>query len=594
MAELPTVLECCRLWLAPPRQAFWGWSVDASAIEWRDGGTLLLRAELQQFVEHRMLGGRGLPPLTAIVFLFALLRDRSRAVALVPGVELPSTDGVWERVRQQPALRRHLVDCALFAGPCNEGEFAARVAEGFASELPAACFAPRDVEGFSPAKVAVWLQLGLRSLTAERLELLARTGVEELPAAAAFELPLPVSGTSLLQQLTADPELRDLAAAARQVQAALRLPRARLRRDEAVAGGFAGVTNRGPLDRLLPSELANDDDVLAVRIATNEALYTLRDVPMAQQRRRRRVLLDAGIRMWGTPRLLGVAVALAIRASAPAGTEVEILRADGGNLRPADLGSREGLVQQLAWLECALDARAAVPPFLAACDSGGVVDEAVVVTHPAAVADPAFRAMCVAPGVTCHVVTVDEHGAMRWLESTVRGLREVGSARLRFGALSRRTLAERPAYTRLTNPPLARPSSREHRVAAVVAVGVVASQVVLQTARGLCFELHHHRGRGVSLRHLPGLPADTLLPLAPIGDPDIVGVAAWGDDWIVQSWAGGVVHWLPRADGGPELTLALSFHRAVTAWCSETRQELAEDDLVARLHELVIAWQALS
>ena len=60
---------------------------------------------------------------------------------------------------------------------------------------------------------------------------------------------------------------------ARQLLAAIHLPRSLSDRDDLPVGGISDISNRGPLDRLLLSELAHDDLTLAVRIATNEALY---------------------------------------------------------------------------------------------------------------------------------------------------------------------------------------------------------------------------------------------------------------------------------------------------------------------------------
>jgi len=41
--------------------------------------------------------------------------------------------------------------------------------------------------------------------------------------------------------------------------AAVRLPRRLAQREELAVGGISDITNRGPLDRLLLSELAHDD-----------------------------------------------------------------------------------------------------------------------------------------------------------------------------------------------------------------------------------------------------------------------------------------------------------------------------------------------
>ena len=79
-------------------------------------------------------------------------------------------------------------------------------------------------------------------------------------------------------------------------------------------GGVADITNRGPLDRLLLSELAHDDLTLAARVALNEALYLRREPPMREPPGALGLLLDSGVRLWGIPRVLATAVALALIA----------------------------------------------------------------------------------------------------------------------------------------------------------------------------------------------------------------------------------------------------------------------------------------
>jgi hypothetical protein len=103
-----------------------------------------------------------------------------------------------------------------------------------------------------------------------------------------------------------DVELGGLARLALNLMAAVHLPRPVADREELPLGGVSDITNRGALDRLLVSELANDDLTLAVRIAVNEALYLRREMPPRNPPRQRFVLLDAGIRMWGVPRVFSL------------------------------------------------------------------------------------------------------------------------------------------------------------------------------------------------------------------------------------------------------------------------------------------------
>ena len=66
---------------------------------------------------------------------------------------------------------------------------------------------------------------------------------------------------------------------ARQLMAAVTLPRRLADPEEIAMGGVSDISNRGPLDRLLLTELVHDDLTLAVRVSSNEALYLRRESP---------------------------------------------------------------------------------------------------------------------------------------------------------------------------------------------------------------------------------------------------------------------------------------------------------------------------
>src|SRR5205814_6824531 len=84
----------------------------------------------------------------------------------------------------------------------------------------------------------------------------------------------------LIEELSRDREFGAMARAARELMAAVRLPRRLGEREQLAIGGVADITNRGPLYRSLLSELAPDVLTLAVRVAVNEALYLLGDPPL--------------------------------------------------------------------------------------------------------------------------------------------------------------------------------------------------------------------------------------------------------------------------------------------------------------------------
>ena len=529
----------------------------------------------------------------------ALLRDRAAAQALVPTVPLPAEDGLWQSVRGSVQLRLHLLDAVSFAARRNSTEFATGVLQALEHELPADHLRERDFRPLPIAVAAAMVVAGLRTLTVDRLEMWASAGVEQVPH---VELPQPpVGGGSsvLLGELLHDPEHCGLVGVVRQLQAALRLPHTRLPSDDPPTDGFAGISNRGSLDRLLPSELVHDDDVLAVRIATNEALYTQRELPPYEPRSRRRVLLDDGLRMWGTPRLLGVAVALAI-ADAP--VPVEVVRAVGGGLQPVDLGTRSGLLQQLQQLEFALDARPAIAAFLgaaAAAETTAVHDEPVLVVHRDSLVDADYLAALVAPRPRqrVHLAEVDEGGGFRWLEWTTRGLEERAAAVLQLPEFRRRRLSEPPRFCELPVAPLPRPRLRGS-ADGPVAIAVVGRELVLVRASGTrhVIEWREHGGGRLLLREAKPQPAggaaDEIEPFARFLSPSVVSgepraVAELGEHWLVYDDRRGFLHFAPRREGGAELSLVIDFHGPLTGWCSEARAELGAKELFARLQHIL-------
>lgn len=587
MSTLPTALECAWLWASPPLDTFWWWSDDHESIEWDDKTdgerTLLLRAELLAFVRHRVAAGLGLPPLQLVVVLMALLRDRERFARVLPNVDLPATESLWQRVRHAPQLRVHLIDAATWCAKTNSPEFAAQVATALAVELPQDHLAPRDFRALSLAEAVELLRLGLRAVTEERLELWARTGLAELPEPAALPSPPPRDGRELLASLAADPELGGLVGVVRQLQAALRLPSRALRRDEQATDGFVGVGNRGPLDRLLPSELAHDDDVLAVRIATNEALYVQREAPPRRPRARRRILLDDGVRLWGTPRVLGIAVALALQASAPRDLEVEVWRQDDGRLVRIGLGSRDELVQQLARLDRRLDVRTVLPQFwagdAASPQRADEHDEAIVVAHAASVADPEFvgRAEALRPRQRRHLVTVDEFGACTLVELTPHGAETNARVAVQLptgwatppvpsstATPGRSQLL--PQFCRGPRPCASPPKCAQHAAVFVQAIAVCDGRLVVRR-RGVPQALVRCGAFVVFDPYAPNgweqRPWSPFAPLPVVADTpsqEPVAMAELGARWRVFLDRRGFLHFVPRdSDGSDELSIPLVY-----------------------------------
>jgi hypothetical protein len=420
----------------------WRWTENGAVLVWRDGSTIAFREEIVQIIEW--LAPNGLPSFGAIVFLLAACRGKVPNIAdiLVEAkTPLPKKMGddatVLLSARQQlkaqlEAALAQLAKVAQLPAELNTGITARCLLAGAVFE-PAR--AERNIEASAilrgmreplsdadltdseqPSVTGSYIRQihivaeGLKLHTAESLLLRLRTGLDTLPKEIDADLPTAERACRLIEELSRDSEFGAVARAARELVAAVRLPRRLGEREQLAIGGVADITNRGPLDRLLLSELAHDDLTLSVRVALNEALYFRREPPMREPPGTLAMLLDSGVRLWGVPRVLATAVALALVARDKQHSEVLAWRAQGKQLLPVDLLSRSGLIQHMGALETNAHPGEALPTFASAIPPDGQ-NQTVLITHRDALDDPEFRrALTEHPATPGFVAVVDREG----------------------------------------------------------------------------------------------------------------------------------------------------------------------------------------
>ena len=186
------------------------------------------------------------------------------------------------------------------------------------------------------------LHEGLKRFDWAAFKLRFQTGLEQPIEPADIDLEPAERTRQLIDRLQDDEELGGLARIARHMMAAIHLPRAISDREDLPVGGVSDISNRGPMDRLLLSELAHDDLTLAVRIAMNEALYLRRETPPSNPPKHRAVLLDSGVRLWGVPRVFATAVGMALAAGAQRNVRTDVFRAAGDEVVDVSLGGSGG------------------------------------------------------------------------------------------------------------------------------------------------------------------------------------------------------------------------------------------------------------
>ena len=337
---------------------FWHWADHYQVIEWSGGKTICYRNELIEILKE--LQPDGLAPLEAILLVLSAckpewemtnfrylydhphLTHKGRGIGsshYPPPIDTPEyfddlarIEEGYNKIREQakPIIdflkriqtlplelrsghaRTHLLkrissQCRALI-PSSDASF-------FIKELESGRI-PRDrfIASSSREDQLVSLDrvfVGLYSI--DDLALYIRTGLEHLPEPTHLPISDPVpSQDELLIQLNKDQQTAGLARLTKRLIAALNIPPHTQGASDQPLGGLSDLSNRGDFDRLLISELANDDDTLSARLVNNEALYLRRETPPDPQVQERVILVDVSLRLWGIPRMFAVSAALGI------------------------------------------------------------------------------------------------------------------------------------------------------------------------------------------------------------------------------------------------------------------------------------------
>ena len=441
-----------RNYFAPPSQPYWRWEEGGHVLTWKDGLTICYRDEVAAILAR--LAPSGLPPLGSVLLLMAAWRERwnvapLRTELLQTHMKLLHENDDYSQlldevlaglaqvqrcrglVSNRPEAKMELAALVFDAAP---GRFlpslSQALVERLASGLTSEEISHKPAAGLEELLHDLGcLRWGLPRVDPVSFALRLRTGLEELPQPAPVEAPPAGSARDLISTLEDDPDLGAVARLAKLLLAAVHLPRAISDPEELPIGGISDVSNRGPLDRLLLSELAYDDLTLAVRVAMNEALYLRRESPPRTPPRQRKVLLDAGLRTWGVPRVFVAAVGLAIAAKSDPLLAVRAFRSAGEEATPVDFHTREGLAAHLAALDHRLHPGSALTSLLSVADDAPIDSDLVLVTTDDTLADPAFqRELHAAAAPPLFLASVSRDGRFELIHKSPRGRKTICTA----------------------------------------------------------------------------------------------------------------------------------------------------------------------
>jgi hypothetical protein len=447
-------------YLVPAPDTFWEWRDGGEVISWKDGTTIAFRDELRAVLSW--LAPYGLPSMDSIALLLSathdVWNDRSAqehmladlltepSARRILGELLRELDRVNELSRELRATTRAksvLADmCLSGCRRVAEQDVAMSIVESLhrgLGELVEQDSPELDSRGYGPLLLArdiADMLPALRRLDADSLQLRINTGIDALPAPAEADLAPDLCARALIDSLQDDPELAGIARVAKQLFAAASLPRRLDTQEQYHTGGFSDISNRGSMERLLITELANDDLTLAVRVAMNEALYLRREVPPSTPHHHRAVLIDSGIRSWGTPRVFAAAVALAFMASTSHGASYSCFRARRDSMARVDLTTRHGLQGHLSVLESDLHLAGAIPAFFKQLESDDITPEPILLMTDDALRDPAVQqALHQVKLPQVFIATANRDGDFRLFERVRYGMKPLREARIDLASL---------------------------------------------------------------------------------------------------------------------------------------------------------------
>jgi hypothetical protein len=410
----------------PGAQGWWGglrWSAGGEAIEHGDGTTFAFTAEVLNFLEgfaaqrplvhfgfvlhllHVLRRGRSPlarhPSLTTMSWAFNEaghdLRNAGAFSAVlcstVPSVaEPPTVAELWKCASSLSATHAE-------GGPQGVGEALPLPPEDFDQRLLHA------LTGYDAEEMVHWFRHGRGPL-----------GTQGGQIAEAVVALKPPSLHGLLATLTQHHRLAGAVPFVSQLVSALTLPPRRLQQPELPLGGYSDVTTRGNVEQILPSQFAFDSLEFVRRHAEHELLYFRREEPQARTRDDLVVLLDQGVRTWGTVRLVLTAALFAlgqlaerrkvpfrVAATSTDGLLCDPLEVEARDLADAveasDLSPNPGLALERVLEEETTAAR-----------------DVVLLTHPRNLLEPdmAAAACRLRPGARLFAVAVDEHGEVQF------------------------------------------------------------------------------------------------------------------------------------------------------------------------------------
>lgn len=479
----------------PPSNYFWRWAENGDVIEWVNGSTICYREELMFILKG--METDDLPPLGSLLLTLSACQDNWKKSNDYFGV-LRGLLKVMKAESMDPkdeSIEFHIHQALKFLDTLNElpedfrkGAFKKHLfyeifieeveTENKTSEIISEFASGRldqQISRFGPeiTRKPFFYEIQLLSRCLKRfpnketLELKIRTGLENLPDAFEFEEP-EIEQLDLLGQLQADPKTEGVARLTKALVAALNIPMHAEKSSDLSFGGYSDITNRGNFDRLLLTELAQEDALLTARLVNNEALFLRREEPPDQQKRERVILVDSSIKLWGLPRVFAISAALGCFLNNKNNSSSKAYSLGNTDYKEIDLTTKRGLIDALDNLDIGLNCYEALANVNKAKQA--ISDsESVLITEQETVKDFNFSLLLSElPHPLNYIITVSREGDFKLFEVIKGRYKQLSTAKFDLEKIlfksyeapkKREVQGAIPAYLNKTVSPLLFPTT---------------------------------------------------------------------------------------------------------------------------------------
>lgn len=347
---------------------YWEWLDNGEVIGWNKDITICYADELLPILAE--MSDQGWPPLGCILMILLACKEDGKHFT-----KIKSDIVIWQyyQLKEAAPIKKHVAPALRLLQIVSElspayrtGKKRALLLKSIFAGIPLpvnsqqakyllAFFYKDFLRNHQEVHTQLLAELATLAAAAERieskeaLESILRTGLEQVPAPAPVDLTVPEP--DLITQLTSDRETAGIGHIAQRILATLHIPIPTHPDHDQSFGGISDISNKGSYDRLLLSELAQEDHMLMARIAHNEALYLKREALTTNPGKDKVILIDASLKMWGKPRAFAIASALACMQYDKQHTNVIAYTLKGNTAVPANLRDKKGVVAALSVLD---------------------------------------------------------------------------------------------------------------------------------------------------------------------------------------------------------------------------------------------------